>query len=150
MLFRSGARRWDRVSAITRSGILFNVVITGTVIAAALIFDRPLLMLFVPEGSAVLGIAQHINVIATWGFVLFGATMVLFGSSCGYLKARDELNKGVSSMRGAKFKDAADKMQAEMTKVIAAAKGGKADDLKAVFAGAAGSCKNCHDNFRSQ
>ncbi len=75
-----GARRWDRVSAITRSGIMFNVVITGTVIAAALIFDRPLLMLFVPEGSAVLPIAQHINVIATWGFVLFGATMVLFGT----------------------------------------------------------------------
>ncbi len=75
-----GARRWDRVSAITRSGILFNVVITGSVIAAALIFDRPLLMLFVPEGSAVLPIAQHINVIATWGFVLFGATMVLFGT----------------------------------------------------------------------
>ncbi|MEH3037321.1 MAG: MATE family efflux transporter [Sphingomonas adhaesiva] len=75
-----GARRWDRVSAITRSGILFNVVITGSVIAVALIFDRPLLMLFVPESSAVLPIAQHINVIATWGFVLFGATMVLFGT----------------------------------------------------------------------
>ncbi|MEH3047593.1 MATE family efflux transporter [Sphingomonas adhaesiva] len=75
-----GARRWDRVSAITRSGILFNVAITGSVIAAALIFDRALLMLFVPEGSAVLPIAQHINTIATWGFVLFGATMVLFGT----------------------------------------------------------------------
>ncbi|MEH3101920.1 MATE family efflux transporter [Sphingomonas adhaesiva] len=75
-----GARRWDRVSAITRSGILFNVVITGTVIAAALVFDRPLLLLFVPADSAVLPIAQHINVIATWGFVLFGATMVLFGT----------------------------------------------------------------------
>jgi cytochrome c556 len=67
------------------------------------------------------------------------------GTDKGDTRAKPEIWK-----EPAKFKDAADKMQAEMTKVIAAAKGGKADDLKAVFAGAAGSCKNCHDNFRSQ
>ena len=40
---------------------------------------------------------------------IFTATLALFGSGCGYLKARDELNKGVASMRGAKFKDAAER-----------------------------------------
>jgi cytochrome c556 len=67
------------------------------------------------------------------------------GTDKGDTRAKPEIWK-----EPAKFKDAADKMQAEMGKVIAAAKGGKADDLKAVFAGAAGSCKNCHDTFRGQ
>ncbi len=67
------------------------------------------------------------------------------GTDNGDTRAKPEIWK-----ESAKFKDAADKMQTEMAKVVAAAKSGKADDLKAVFAGAAGSCKNCHDNFRSQ
>ena len=29
-----GAGRWDRVSSITRSGLLFNLVLTGTMVAA--------------------------------------------------------------------------------------------------------------------
>ena len=67
------------------------------------------------------------------------------GTDKGDTRAKPEIWK-----EPAKFKDATDKMHAEMVKVVAAAKSGKADDLKAVFAGAAGSCKNCHDNFRSQ
>lgn len=75
-----GAGRWDRVSAITRSGVIYNLAITGAIIAVALLFDRPLLALFVDDGSRVLTVAQHINLLSTWGFVLFGATMVLFGT----------------------------------------------------------------------
>ena len=67
------------------------------------------------------------------------------GTDKGDTRAKPEIWK-----EAAKFKDAQDKMMVEMGKVIVAAKSGKADDLKAVFAGAAGSCKNCHDNFRSQ
>ena len=67
------------------------------------------------------------------------------GTDKGDTRAKPEIWK-----EPAKFKEAADKMQAEVAKVVTAAKSGKADDLKAVFAGAAGSCKNCHDNFRSQ
>ncbi|WP_019516888.1 MATE family efflux transporter [Sphingomonas sp. Mn802worker] len=74
-----GAGRWDRVGAITRSGVLYNLAITGAIIVVALLFDRPLLSLFVPENSSVLGIAEHVNLVSTWGFVLFGVTMVLFG-----------------------------------------------------------------------
>jgi putative MATE family efflux protein len=75
-----GARKWDRVAAITRSGIGYNVAITGAIIVVALLFDRPLLSLFVASDSPVLGLAEHINLLATWGFVLFGVTMVLFGT----------------------------------------------------------------------
>lgn len=74
-----GAGRWDRVGQITRIGVAYNVAITGAVVVIALLFDRPLLALFVPAGSAVLGIATHINLLSTWGFILFGATMVVFG-----------------------------------------------------------------------
>jgi cytochrome c556 len=48
----------------------------------------------------------------------------------------------------AKFKDAADKFQAEVLKLNAAAKTGNLDNLKAAFGSAAPTCKACHDNFR--
>lgn len=49
-----------------------------------------------------------------------------------------------------KFKEAADKMMAEVVKLNAAAKTGKLDDLKAAVSATGGSCKNCHDNFRNK
>lgn len=74
-----GAGRWDRVARITRSGLIYNVAITGAVVALVLLFDRPIIGLFIPGGSPALPIAEHINLLATWGFILFGGTMVLFG-----------------------------------------------------------------------
>ena len=50
----------------------------------------------------------------------------------------------------AKFKEAADKMQAEVVKLSAAAKTGKLEDLKAAVSATGGTCKNCHDNFRNK
>ena len=48
-----------------------------------------------------------------------------------------------------KFDEAAKKMQDEVAKLLAAAKSGNADQVKAQFGNAAGACKNCHDNFRN-
>ncbi len=73
-----GAGRWDRVSRITRAGLFYNVAITGLVVAAVLLFDRAIIGLFIAGDSAALPIAAHINVLATWGFIMFGGTMVLF------------------------------------------------------------------------
>jgi len=50
----------------------------------------------------------------------------------------------------AKFKDAAEKMQAEVIKLSAAAKTGKLEDLKTAVGATGGTCKNCHDNFRNK
>lgn len=50
----------------------------------------------------------------------------------------------------AKFKDAAEKMQAEVVKLAVAAKTGKLDDLKTAVSATGGTCKNCHDNFRNK
>ena len=50
----------------------------------------------------------------------------------------------------AKFKEHADKLQAETVKLAAAAKTGSLDNLKAAFGATAGSCKACHDDFRAK
>ncbi|GAB2488618.1 MAG: c-type cytochrome [Comamonas sp.] len=50
----------------------------------------------------------------------------------------------------AKFKDLAEKMQAETVKLAAAAKTNNLDNLKAAFGPAASSCKSCHDSFRNK
>ena len=50
----------------------------------------------------------------------------------------------------AKFKDAGDKAMAETAKLAAAAKTGNLDALKTAFAATAGTCKACHDAYRSQ
>jgi cytochrome c556 len=50
----------------------------------------------------------------------------------------------------AKFDEGAKKMQDEVLKLLAAAKTGNAEQVKAAFGNAGGACKNCHDNFRNQ
>ena len=42
--------------------------------------DRPALALFLGGDSPALPIARHIQLLATWSFLLFGVTMVLFGT----------------------------------------------------------------------
>ena len=65
------------------------------------------------------------------------------GSDKGDTRAKPEIWK-----EAAKYKEAADKMQAEIVKLNNAAKAGNIDALKAAFGPAAASCKACHDNFR--
>jgi len=65
------------------------------------------------------------------------------GSDKGETRAKPEIWK-----ESAKFKEAVDKNQAEMAKVVAAAKTGNLDALKAAVGPAGSSCKACHDNFR--
>ncbi len=48
----------------------------------------------------------------------------------------------------AKFKEAEDKLFTEVTKIVAAARSGKQDELRAAFSSGGGVCKACHDNFR--
>ncbi|AUW59069.1 MATE family efflux transporter [Sphingobium sp. SCG-1] len=75
-----GAGRWDRVNGITWRGMLFNVVMTGSLIGLMLAFDRPVLALFLGSNSAAIDVARHMQFLASWSFMLFGLTMVLFGT----------------------------------------------------------------------
>lgn len=51
---------------------------------------------------------------------------------------------------GAKFKEASEKMQAEVVKLEAAAKTGNLDTIKTAFGAAGASCKACHDSFQAK
>ena len=65
------------------------------------------------------------------------------GSDKGETKAKPEIWSDK-----ARFAEAAEKMQAEMTKLNVAARVGTLDALKPAVSSVAGTCKNCHDNFR--
>lgn len=65
------------------------------------------------------------------------------GSDKGDTRAKPEIWSDA-----AKFKDANEKMQGEMTKLSAAAKTGNLDSIKAAVGAVGGSCKACHDAFQ--
>ena len=67
------------------------------------------------------------------------------GTDVGDTKAKPEIWK-----QNAKFKESADKLQAESVKLVAAAKTGKEDVFKAAFSATAGTCKSCHDDFKAK
>jgi cytochrome c556 len=73
------------------------------------------------------------------------AGFVAGSESAGSTKAKAEI-----WTNPAQFKEAADKMQAEMTKFSAAAKTGSLDNIKAALPGVGGACKACHDDFRAK
>ena len=78
-----GADRWDRVRSITNSGLLYNLLLTGTAIALVTWFDRQLLGLFLGAESPSIAIAERIQFIAGWSLLFAGITMVLFGTVRG-------------------------------------------------------------------
>jgi cytochrome c556 len=65
------------------------------------------------------------------------------GSDKGDTRAKSEIWSDA-----AKFKDANEKLQGEMTKLAAAAKTGNLDSIKAAVGATGGSCKACHDAFQ--
>lgn len=75
-----GAGRWDRVGAITRSGLLYNFLLTGVLVLLLTLFDRPVLGLFLGADSPAIPIAREIQLIAGWSFLFSGMTMVFFAT----------------------------------------------------------------------
>ncbi|MCG7507710.1 MATE family efflux transporter [Mesorhizobium retamae] len=75
-----GARRWDRIGRIAAAGVGFNLLLTGTLVLLLYVFDRAMLGLFLAADGAAVDIAQHINNLASWSFILFGVTIVLFAT----------------------------------------------------------------------
>ncbi len=72
-----GAGRWDRISAITRTGVLVNVVMTGVLVMIMLAAGHLLLGLFLPHGSKAIAIGDHINWMIGWTFIPMGISMVI-------------------------------------------------------------------------
>ena len=65
------------------------------------------------------------------------------GTDKGETRAKAEIWK-----ESAKFKDYADKMQAEMSRLAVAAKSGNLDSIKKAVSATGGACKTCHDTFQ--
>ena len=78
-----GAGKWERVSRITGTAVLSNIVLTSTFILLITLADHAALGLFLGSRSPALPIGEHIHLLATWGFVFFGITLVLFGTVRG-------------------------------------------------------------------
>lgn len=74
-----GARLWDRVSRVTKVGVLYNFLLSGMLIGMIYLFNHAALNLFLPNDGEALALAQHLNSIAVWSFMFFGVTFVLFG-----------------------------------------------------------------------
>ncbi|WLT08051.1 MATE family efflux transporter [Bartonella apihabitans] len=75
-----GAGRWNRISKTTLIGCAATFVMTAILLGLLLIFDRPVIILFLGNDSAAVPMAQHIQAIASWSFLFFGIAMVLFST----------------------------------------------------------------------
>lgn len=73
-----GARRWDRVTGIARAGLLFNFLLTGSLVLVAYAFGASVLQIFLRNPAAT-SMAVHINALGVWSFVFLGVSMVLSG-----------------------------------------------------------------------
>ncbi len=75
-----GARQFRRVGTITGIGVLTCLAVTVAMAGLIVLFDRPLLVLFLGSGSPAVGIARHMQLICTWSFALTGVLMILNGT----------------------------------------------------------------------
>ncbi|MBO9601719.1 MAG: MATE family efflux transporter [Novosphingobium sp.] len=71
-----GAKKWHELDGVTRAGIMINFVMTGVLTLLLLLLDRQALGLFLGSGSDAVPVGEHIQLVASWNFVLFGVTMV--------------------------------------------------------------------------
>ena len=74
-----GAGKWERVSKVATTGVLFNFLIVGSLVTIVFLFNRPALSLFLPTGGAALNLSAHLNSIVIWSFLFFGTSIVLYG-----------------------------------------------------------------------
>lgn len=78
----------------------------------------------------------------------FASRLPWAGFGEGTDKGRDNRARAEIWSDKAKFNDYADKIQAEMVKLSAAAKTGNLDAIKPAVRAVGGTCKTCHDAFQ--
>ena len=74
-----GARRWDRVAMIARSGVISGLIVTGSIALLLYLFLTQVLSILLPATSPAIPLAHHINMTVLWGMVLFSVTFALSG-----------------------------------------------------------------------
>ena len=73
-----GAGRQATLGAITRTGLMMNLVLTGTLVLLGYLFSRPLMGVFITSPDVV-DAAQTLLHISLWSMVVFGMASVLSG-----------------------------------------------------------------------
>jgi putative MATE family efflux protein len=74
-----GAGKWERVDRIAYTGVLMGLAVTGVVAVLIYVTDPLALHLFLRPGSPSVPIAEHINLIVLWSFVIFAINFTLSG-----------------------------------------------------------------------
>jgi Na+-driven multidrug efflux pump len=73
-----GAGRVERLGGITKTGLMLNVVLTGSLVVVGYLFSRHLISLFITS-EPVIELAQTLLHIMLWSSVIFGFSSVLGG-----------------------------------------------------------------------
>ena len=79
-----GAGQHRRVIGITWIGLAVTEVMTAVPTALLLLFDEPVLRLFLGADSPAVPLARHIQFICTWSYMMVGVMMVLFATMRAY------------------------------------------------------------------
>jgi putative MATE family efflux protein len=74
-----GAGLWDRVARVGRAGLVYNLLLTGSLVGIVTLVDRFAFGLFLKHNADTIEIARHISHMVSWSFILFGASFVLSG-----------------------------------------------------------------------
>jgi putative MATE family efflux protein len=74
-----GAGKWQRVTHIARVGVVYSMLLTGSIVLAIEALNTQVFGLFLPAASGALAIASHMNRIVTPSFIFFGISLTLFG-----------------------------------------------------------------------
>lgn len=73
-----GAGKTTALNIVTRTALLTNFTITGSLIALAYVFSRHLMALFITDDS-VIAMAQHLLHIVLWSIMCFSSGMIFSG-----------------------------------------------------------------------
>ncbi len=79
-----GAGHHERVGEITKLGVFANSAVTLFLTVLVLALDQPLFALFLGTGSGAIPIAEHLQMLSTWSWVLSGVMMIMLGTMRAY------------------------------------------------------------------
>src|SRR3569833_397932 len=73
-----GAGQQDRLGRITRTAMIMNLIITGSLVVLAYVFSETLVQLFITDPKVV-GMTETLLHIVLWSVVMFGFSVILSG-----------------------------------------------------------------------
>ena len=62
---------------VARAGIAINLALTGAIVLVTILLEVQVLQLFLPHNGTSIAIAAHVNLVASWSFMVMGVTMIL-------------------------------------------------------------------------